>query len=722
MSGTTRKPLTSDLLLKDADYEKSSPIEKSHQRGKQLDDPRFGQVTLYSNPATKSFVAMKERKVTDKAEAGRLIGAARQRLAMKHPNLINLLDYSVTKQSELCSSFYIVRYFFEFPKNDLRKQFTDRQKQGVGFNSQELTNVLYQQIQVQSYLQSQGLAHGDIQPVLIGYDPEKKESKLIDKSDLAANEQAVIAMQKNHLLSQSSGSVYQSPAMYQNLKKGNQKFTFDKNKEDAYALGLVLLEAGNGRKIDNIYDGKSGTVDQNALNQHLSEFRGKFESGNQLLTSTVANLVNPNESERPSPVQVQSSLPPYEEVQRFFSQNQSTTLYGGSTNTHTRTEIDGGAQNVIIRDKVVMPDVDIDLFSFNPQNNPYTVQAPVYQEEVVKAEPEQFVVTQPKYVFRHSEQPVATSNRETQVVYNEPVVEHYQDYSSQFAKHRVYSEAPVTYVQESYVPSTVHRVYADPAPVQTVRRSFTYSQPQVVSYHDQSYSTASYTAPSVTHEYRLHDSSVVKPEVITNDSYTTHAYQPHISQVVYASAPTYTSQRSNAVYTEAPVTTVHTVTDPVVRTVSYSQAPVETVYTQAPVQTVYSQAPRVSYTTSTVAPVQTIYTQAPRTSYTTSTIAPAQTVYTQGPRTSYRTYSQAQVPTSYTEVPRSTVVYTTAPSTEVHYSEDKYVSSPVTTYVQGTPFASGSQTNVGTIGFDTTGLKLVKTYTDSRLATEQRNY
>jgi len=116
MSGSGRKNIASDLALKESDYEKTSPIEKSHQRGKQVEDPRFGQVTLYSNPATKSFVAVKERKVTDKAEAGRLIGAARQRLAMNHPNLINLLDYSVTKQSELCSSFYIVRYFFEFPK------------------------------------------------------------------------------------------------------------------------------------------------------------------------------------------------------------------------------------------------------------------------------------------------------------------------------------------------------------------------------------------------------------------------------------------------------------------------------------------------------------------------------------------------------------------------------------------------------------------------------
>jgi serine/threonine protein kinase len=745
MSGTSSRTPNSALLnLKDADYEKSSPIEKTYQRQKTVDDPRFGQVTIYNNPSTRNYVAMKERKVTDRAEAGRLIAAARERMNMRHPNLINMLDYSVTKQSELCSSFYIIKYFYEFPKNDLRKQFTDRQKQGQGFNSQELTNILYQQIQAQSYLQSQGLAHGDIQPVLIGYDPERKESKLIDKSDLATNEQAVIAMQKNHLLSSSTQSLYQSPTMYQNLKKGNQKFAFDKNKEDAYALGLVLLEAGNGRKIDNIYDGKTGTVDQNALNNHLNEFKGKFEGGNQLLTSTVSSLVNPDESQRPSPVQVQSNLPPFEEVQKFFSQNTSTSLQGGqSTNTYTRTEIDGGSQNIVIKDKVEMPNVDIDLFSFNPQNNQYNVQSPVYQEETVRGEPEQFVVSQPKYVFKHQSQPYETSTRETQVVYNEPLTEtRYETYTQpQYSSERVYSEAPVTYNTSSYIPTqTVQRVYAE-QPVQTVGRSVTYSQPQVVSYNDQSYSTASYTQPSVHHEFILHDSSVVKPEVITNDSYTTQAYQAPTSQVVYASAPTYYSQRNNEVYREAPTTTYQTTTaEPEVRRVSYrSQTPTYTSYSQAPAQTYYTQAPTQTYYTQ--APTQTVYTEgsrsnivyaeAPETTYT-YTQEPTQTVYTEAPKSTV-VYSTAPTHSVYTESPYTTTtrvvsnaepVYTTQYANDVPSSEVIYTSSPQVTYVQGSPYnvTGGSQTHISSSNFDTTGLKLVKTYTDNRLATEQRNY
>lgn len=46
--------------------------------------------------------------------------------------------------------------------------------------------------------------------------------------------------------------------MYQNLKKGNLNFEFDPLKEDSFALGLVLLEAGNGTPVSTIYDAKAG--------------------------------------------------------------------------------------------------------------------------------------------------------------------------------------------------------------------------------------------------------------------------------------------------------------------------------------------------------------------------------------------------------------------------------------------------------------------------------
>ena len=37
--------------------------------------------------------------------------------------------------------------------------------------------------------------------------------------------------------------------MFKNLKKGNLKFNNNSSKENTFALGLSLLEAGNGKSV-----------------------------------------------------------------------------------------------------------------------------------------------------------------------------------------------------------------------------------------------------------------------------------------------------------------------------------------------------------------------------------------------------------------------------------------------------------------------------------------
>lgn len=395
MSKTTSKQGSPESFLKDADYAKTSQFDKSHRQIKTLNDPRFGDIHILQNPQTRQVVAVREKKVTDKAEAGRLILAARNRMALNNPYLVNLLDYSVTKQSELCSSFYIIKYYFEYPRTDMRKFTQEREKNGGTLSSAELTHMLYQQNQALAYLQSQGMSHGDLQPLYVGYDPDRMESKLIDKSETLTNDAAIINSQKNRMIS--GQPLYMSPTMYSNLKKGNTKFQFDRNKEDAFALGLMLLEAGNGRSVQNIYDSKTGQVNQSILNQHLDEFNRRYGQENNLLASHVSSLTNFNEAARPSPSQVQTSLPPYEEVKTRLVSN-SMSGYGGNTggyenqtmtttstsgivnpnigglpigsvpsgtNISTRQIVQGGDTKTIITRREEMPVVEEDLFAFD---------------------------------------------------------------------------------------------------------------------------------------------------------------------------------------------------------------------------------------------------------------------------------------------------------------------------------------------------------------------
>ena len=169
--------------LKDSDYNKTSALEKNFKFFKRLNDPRFGEVSIIQNPKSREFLAVREKKITDRKEAGRQIMSARNRMSHNNPYILNLKDYSVTKQSELCSSFYILKMFYEYPKSDLRKELQEKQRQGDSFNDVELTHLLYQQIQANNYLQSKDQHHGDIQPLHIAYNKDRQVSKLIDRSE-----------------------------------------------------------------------------------------------------------------------------------------------------------------------------------------------------------------------------------------------------------------------------------------------------------------------------------------------------------------------------------------------------------------------------------------------------------------------------------------------------------------------------------------------------------
>ena len=332
MKGQMKSALM-EMSLKETDYERKSEFEKDFKFNRKLKDPRFGEVSLIQNPKTRQFLAVKEKRINDKKEAGKAIVNARKRLTNKHPNILSLLDYSVTKQSELCSSFYVLKLFYEFPRSDLHRENQERSKKGEGFSDAELTHILYQQIAANNYLQSKDQHHGDIQPLNVAYDKTTMGSQLIDMSEDATSLNQSKQVQKNRVVA--GHPLYQSPVTYSNLKKGNLNYTVDPNKEDVYALGLSLLEVGNGKSIQNIYNANTKEVDQQALKNHVDEFKRRHGAENTLLTTTIETMVHPDEAQRPNFRDLENKLPPYATVQQFLKDRQENKVHGALVNQQT---------------------------------------------------------------------------------------------------------------------------------------------------------------------------------------------------------------------------------------------------------------------------------------------------------------------------------------------------------------------------------------------------
>ncbi len=780
MSKNQKTP-TPESQLKDADFAKTSQYDKTYRQIKTLNDPRFGDIHILQNPQTRQVVAVREKKVTDRAEAGRQIIAARNRLALKNPYLVNLLDYSVIKQSELCSSFYIIKYYFEYPRTDLRKYYLDKEKSGQGLTAAELTHILYQQNQALAYLQSQGTAHGDLQPLYVGWDPEKNESRLIDKSETLTNDAAIIQAQKNRLIS--GQPLYLSPTMYSNLKKGNTKFQFDRNKEDAFALGLLVLEAGNGHSIQNIYDAKAGQINQGALNQHLDEFNRKFGAQNTLLVSHVSSLVNTNEAARPSPVQVQSSLPPYEEVRARLANSeaihQGTANYAGGSNytsttgfapgieQSTRSLVHGGDLKTTITTVKDMPEVREDLFAFEQVNAPPHAQANWDPSLVVPAKVE---VPSARYNF------IPDPNRPAPQAPAPP-----QTYSAP-NQHSLFDEAPASNNLFTTFGSTHPGDYKNKGQQNTMVVG-DHNNPQWQTESIVSNQYSEFNQPS-NFQRKVQGENVTGQDAAPqqynqNDNYQSHVAQPantHYSQSHVAQPAVATTQTSyhnvpinntGVSYTHAPITTTYTtgnnilpttfrrsvstasqpsiqhefrlydstLTQPEVRSGGSYVTPLNTTQTTASYTYAAPARPlsQRSYSRKSVTYVNATPYEAPRSSFrksvtyvnsTPNEITPLRSsvYYAAAPTTTYTTSAPSYIPTTYTTT--NPTYTTTAPSyipTTYTTTNPTYTTSP-TKYSTNQTFTSYSQSHIAApqrVSYITSAPTTYTSYSQSNVATPQ---
>ena len=237
----------SDSLLS-ADYEKSSPLDK-YPKIKALNDPGLGDISLLQTPHNKEIIAVHELKLTDIKSLGSAIMNTRNRIQHAHPHLLPMLDYSIIKQSALCSTVYILRLFYEFPKSDLKQESLKRQRKGEKFSGEDLKVIFVQTSSALDHIHQQRRFHGDLQPLLLGFDKQLACVKLIDKPEM--NSIAAIKNQQKQRFVNGL-PLYIGPQSYTALAHGTKKYNVDPEIEDSYALGLIILELGNNRSIQDV--------------------------------------------------------------------------------------------------------------------------------------------------------------------------------------------------------------------------------------------------------------------------------------------------------------------------------------------------------------------------------------------------------------------------------------------------------------------------------------
>lgn len=324
---------SADGALPEADYTKTSQYEQSFKLLRKVPGSPFGEVTLLSNPATQEQVIVRERQFHNKADAGRAIAAARARIATQSPFGLRLLDYAALKQSELCSTLYVIKQFWESPGQDLRREALSRKGTSTPFSDAELAYILFRLAKANPTGQ-----HGDINPANVAFDRATGAARLIDRADELPSAQRTISLQKARVAAKQP--LYQSPKMYENLQRGNLKLDFSGDKEDAFALGLVLLELGNLRPVSNVYDAAKKLFSVAGLEEHLNAFKARY-AANGFLCSAVEALLRVDEAQRLGISELNARLPDEAEFRARLAAGQivfpppiSTTVSSTTVVTH----------------------------------------------------------------------------------------------------------------------------------------------------------------------------------------------------------------------------------------------------------------------------------------------------------------------------------------------------------------------------------------------------
>ena len=305
----SNQPKQKPNLLPDAEYNKEWPQERSFKLVKKFNDPRFGDISVLKNQANQ-VVLVKEKLASSKMEATEDIIYLKKRLEINHPHIMKLLGYSAVVNKELCSTTYVTKAFYEFPRTDAYKELIDRQKQGAEFTHSELTHMSYQLMSGLESLHQKGFAHGDIRPQLIGYDKQRNHFEFLDR---LGDPTPIERCQTNNIIN--NKEIYISPQLYKKLKSKDKSAMFEPRKNDIFALGVTILHLGNGRSAKELYL-PDGNVCKWKLQEYVMEFDNKYSDENPLLCNILKELLRTEKHRNHTIECVIKELPSYDEYKR----------------------------------------------------------------------------------------------------------------------------------------------------------------------------------------------------------------------------------------------------------------------------------------------------------------------------------------------------------------------------------------------------------------------
>ena len=626
-------------VLGEEEFNKKWDQENLYQNVKRTNDPRFGEITVVKNSSTGEILFVKEKMASSKQEASNDIRELKSRIALNHPHMQKLVNYSTAVKKELCSTHYLSRGFYEFPRSDAQKEHLERKRNLAGFSGSELTHLAYQTLDGLNHLHSRNITHGDIRPLTLGYNKQAGQFQILDR---LADASPLERLQAANIVNKKE--LYLAPELYKKLGGGDKNLKYNAYKNDLYGLGLTLLHLGTSDSVQDVYK-PQGVFDQKRLDEHLANFNAKYQGESPYLCNIVRTLLATNEADRPESQQLLNSLIPYDQ---FRQQDGLGIKIQGGAQVHsevpqapvehvTQTQIYAAPQT----QTYAAPQQDFFSYTTTPQTQTYA--QPTEKVIINRAEHEAQAAPEPAK-YGHSFSGLNTTQENTNVTYT----------YGQPTTNYTYAQAPTTYQSNTvryenpsnvtYMTNQSYDTYSHAQPA-----TYTYAQPTTTYTQAEPTTTYTYTQPTTTYSYAQPTTTYTQAEPTTTYTYaqptttytqgeptTTYTYaQPANTYVQGEPTTTYTYAQPTTTYVQGEPTTNYTYSQP---TTTYSYAQPSTAYYQTTEPVTYSYAkPNATFVNANIDTTKT-----ERKSYTTYTIP--------GERKSYKTYAAPVERKSYTQV------------------------------------------------------------------------
>lgn len=186
-------------------------------------DPRFGDIYLMTlkGKGKHPTVFKKTFTTNSEKEALKRIETMQQRQKLEHRHMSRLLGWGCKKISEWCSTHYEVFAYYDYPSSCART-WTDASGKKGGLKEvthKDLTYLVYQALDVESYLNDHNLCYQDIRPTHIGIrNFDKTEYELVDRLKYPMEAEEV---NRNHLVN--GQYLYCSPDVFEAVVNKNKK-------------------------------------------------------------------------------------------------------------------------------------------------------------------------------------------------------------------------------------------------------------------------------------------------------------------------------------------------------------------------------------------------------------------------------------------------------------------------------------------------------------------